>query len=74
MAMKGDCIYMQVMVQMYLKGWDNRALAENTGISYTSLRRKLRGIVDLTLKEAKQIQAALDCGLSLDALFAERKC
>ncbi len=33
--MRGECVYMQVMVQMYLKGWDNRALADKAGLSYT---------------------------------------
>ena len=31
--MRGDCVYMQVLVQMYLKGWDNRTLAEKTGMT-----------------------------------------
>ena len=40
--MRGECVYMQVMVQMYMKGWDSRKLAEQSGMPYTSMRRKLR--------------------------------
>ena len=71
--MKGESIYMQVMVQMYLKGWDNKTLAEKSGMNYTTLRQKMRGIRDLTLTEAKRIQSALNCGMTLDDLFEERK-
>ena len=71
--MRGDCVYMQVLVQMYLKGWDNRILAEKSGITYTSIRRKLRGLAPLHLEEARRIQEALDCGMSLDILFARRE-
>ena len=70
--MRGECVYMQVMVQMYLKGWDNRALADKAGLSYTSIRRKLRGTSPLHLEEARRIQQALNCGMSLDELFARR--
>ncbi|MBQ7655378.1 MAG: helix-turn-helix transcriptional regulator [Clostridia bacterium] len=71
--MRGDCVYLQVMVQMYIKGWDSRTLAEESGITYTSLRRKLRGMAPLSLEEARRIQEALDCGMSLDKLFARRE-
>lgn len=70
--MRGECVYMQVMVQMYLRGWDSRALAEKAGLSYTSIRRKLRGMSPLHLEEARRIQEALNCGMSLDDLFARR--
>ena len=72
MKMRGDCVYLQVLVQMYLRGWDSRTLAEKTGLTYTSVRRKLRGLSPLYLEEARRIQEALDCGMSLDALFARR--
>ena len=71
--MRGDCVYMQVMLQMYLKGWDSRMLAEKSGITYTSMRRKMRGLAPLYLEEARRIQEALDCGMSLDVLFARRE-
>ncbi len=71
--MRGDCVYMQVMVQMYMKGWDSRTLAEKSGMTYTSMRRKMRGIAPLYLEEARRIQEALDCGMSLDTLFARRE-
>ena len=70
--MRGDCVYLQVMVQMYLRGWDSRTLAEKTGLTYTSMRRKLRGTAPLHLEEPRRIQEALDCGLSLDKLFARK--
>lgn len=71
--MKGDCIYLQVMVQMYLKGWDSHRLAEETHMSYTSLRRKLRGTSPLRLEEARGIRQALGCSMDLDTLFARRE-
>lgn len=70
--MRGDCIYMQVMVQMYLKGWDSRMLADQAGMSYTSIRRKLRGLSPLYLEEAKRIQRALNCGMSMEELFTRK--
>lgn len=70
---RGDCIYLQVMVQMFLKGWDNQVLAEKAGLSYTSIRRKLRGLAPLHLEEARRIQQALNCGMSLDELFATKQ-
>lgn len=71
--MRGECIYLQVMVQMYMKGWDSGTLAEKAGIGYPSLRRKLRGASPLHLSEARRIQQALACGMTLDALFALRE-
>ena len=68
--MRGECIYLQVLVQMYLKGWDSKTLAEKSGLTYTSMRRKLRGMAPMSLDEARRIQTALNCGMSLDALFA----
>ena len=73
MNTRGKCIYLQVLVQLYLKGWDFQRLAKETGISYTSLRRKMRGVSPLHLEEAKEIQKVLNCGMSLDALFATRE-
>ncbi len=71
--MRGDCVYMQVMVQMYLRGWDSRELAEKAGLSYTSIRRKLRGMSPMHLEEARSIQKALNCGMTLDSLFARKE-
>ena len=62
--MRGDCVYLQVMVQMYLRGWDSRELAEKAGLSYTSIRRKLRGMSPMHLEEARSIQKALKLMLS----------
>ena len=49
----------------------NRDRFIQLGIAISSLR-KLRGMSPLHLEEARRIQEALDCGLSLDALFARR--
>ena len=70
--MRGECVYLQVLVQMYLRGWTSRDLADRAGMSYSSLRRKLRGASPMMLEEARAIQAALDCGMALDELFARR--
>lgn len=69
---RGDCIYLQVLVQMYIRGWDSLELSRQTGIAYTSMRRKLRGQSPISLEEARRIQSALNCGMSLDDLFALR--
>ena len=71
--MRGECIYLQVMVQMYLKGWDSHRLAQEAHMSYPSLRRKLRGASPLHLEEARCIRRALGCAMDLDTLFAPRE-
>lgn len=71
--MKRTGVYAQVIVQMYLQGMDSHTLAEKTGISYPSLRRKLRGDGMLRLEEALSIRQALGCDLPLEELFARRK-
>ena len=71
--MSKKCIYMQVLVQLYLNGWNYQDLSQKTGISYTSLRRKLSGESPLSVEEAKKIQKVLDCGLPIDELFKTRE-
>ena len=70
--MKDQCIYEQVLVQMFLKGYDCKALARHTGISYSTLRRKLRGESALHLADALAIQKALGSSLTLEKLFERR--
>ncbi|NLD83901.1 MAG: helix-turn-helix domain-containing protein [Clostridiales bacterium] len=70
--MKQDGAYAQVMVQMYLQGMDSHTLSEKTGISYPSLRRKLRGDGHLRLDEAIRIRKALACPMSIEELFARK--
>ncbi len=71
--MRTHCIYAQVMVQMFMRGWNMRQLAEETDISYVSLRRKLRGESPFTLEEAFAVRDALEVELPLDALFEKRR-
>ena len=71
--MRGQCVYLQVLVQMYMKGWNSHQLADQAGISYPSLRRKMRGASPLQLDEARRIQTVLDCGMTLDQLFARKE-
>ena len=71
--MRGQCVYLQVLVQMYLKGWDSHQLADRAGMSYPSLRRKMRGASPLHLEEARRIQSVLNCGMTLDQLFARKE-
>ncbi|MBQ9944800.1 MAG: hypothetical protein IJO67_10620 [Clostridia bacterium] len=70
--MRTQCIYTQVMVQMYMKGWNMRELAGEAGMSYVSLRRKLRGESPVLLEEALSIRKALEVQMPLDALFEKR--
>lgn len=71
--MRGECIYLQVLVQMYLRGLSSHELAERTGIAYPSLRRKLRGVTPLTLDEAMEIWAVLQRPMPLETLFARKE-
>ena len=70
--MRTNCIYAQVMVQMFMKGWNMRQLAEETDISYVSLRRTLRGESPFMLEEAFAVRDALKVQMPLDALFEKR--
>ncbi len=68
--MKRDSVYAQVMVQMFLKGMDSHTLSQKTGLSYPTLRRKLRGDGCIRLEEAILIRQALGCEMPLEELFA----
>ena len=70
--MRSQCVYAQVMVQMFMKGWNMRQLAEETDISYVSLRRKLRGESPFMLEEAMKVRSALEAQMPLDMLFEKR--
>ncbi len=71
--MQYQSTFSQVMIQMFLKGWNVRQLSQEADISYVSLRRKLRGESPFTLDEAFAIQAALQTDMPLDTLFERRK-
>ena len=49
-----------------------RQLAEETDISYVSLRRKLRGESPFMLEEAMKVRSALEVQMPLDMLFEKR--
>ena len=70
--MNGSCIYVQVMLQMYMNNVSCRELSSRTGISYPTLRRKLRGDSDFLLSEALRIKETLNCGMPLETLFEKR--
>lgn len=70
--MKRPSVYAQVMVEMYLKGMDSLTLSRKTGMSYPTLRRKLRGDGAIRLEEAMRIRSALECDLPLEKLFERR--
>lgn len=71
--MKGQTVYLQVAVQMFMRGIDRKTLAEKTGITYTSLIRKLRDESPITLQEAMKIKKALGTDMALEELFARRE-
>lgn len=71
--MSGISIYPRVMAQMYLKGYDNKRLAKEIGLSYITLRRRLRGDTPIKLEEAARIRDVLDCDMPLEALFQRRE-
>ncbi|MBQ9263895.1 MAG: hypothetical protein IJ189_06735 [Clostridia bacterium] len=70
--MKNASVYTQVMIQMYLRGMDCRTLSQKTGMSYPTLRRKLRGEGSIRLADALRIRSALGCDMPIEVLF-ERK-
>lgn len=67
--MRDRCIYKLIDVQLIKKGWDSSQLAKETGIRYSSLRRKLRGEAKFTIPEAVKIKAVLECDTPIEALF-----
>ena len=71
--MSGMTIYPRVMAQMYLKGYDNKRLAKEIGLSYITLRRRLRGDIPIKLGEAARIREALGCDMPLEVLFEKRE-
>ena len=70
--MKEISVYPCLMAQMYLKGYDSKQLAEAVGLSYVTLRRRLRGESSMKLTEARRIREALNCALPLEILFQRR--
>lgn len=78
MERKREFLYPRLEVQLCFMRWDYKMLAEKTGINYTSLRRKLRGITPLHLSEAIRIRDVIqteygdETRVSLDKLFADQ--
>ncbi len=70
--MKHTGVYARLMVEMLLQGVDSHALSEKTGMSYPTLRRKLRGDGSIRIEEAILIRSALNSELPLEQLFARR--
>lgn len=70
--MKSNCIYTQVMLNMYLNDLNLHELSDRTGIAYATLRRKLRGETDFQLGEALRIKEALNVNAPLEELFLKR--
>ena len=67
--MSEQCVYLRLMAEMYLRGFDSRLMAEKIGVHYGTLRRKLRGQSPLQLEEAMRMKEALQCKLPLEKLF-----
>lgn len=70
--MNRNCVYVQLMLQMYMNNVSCRELSDLTGISYATLRRKLRGGSEFLLCEALRIKETLHCGMPLENLFQKR--
>lgn len=68
--MRGDCIYPQLQICMYLRHMDSKELSKAAEINYTSLRRKLRGETTFSLNEAIRIKKGLCTDVPLEKLFA----
>lgn len=62
-------MYPNLNAELARKGWTITKLADKTGISYSTLRAKLKGNTNLSLSEACDIKKALGVTMSLDELF-----
>lgn len=62
-------MYPNLNAELARKGWTIAKLADKTGISYSTLRAKLKGNTNLSLSEACDIKKALGVTMSLDELF-----
>lgn len=69
---QSSILYLQVAVQMYLRGMSRRTLADEAGITYHRLIRMLRGDTAMTLEDASKIKAALGTEMPLEELFERR--
>ena len=69
-----ECLYRNLLAEMARQGMTVRELADRLGVGYGSLYKKLRGTYQLTLSDAKKINAILqekDDTLTLDILFRD---
>lgn len=67
-----ELLYLQVHIEMFMKGLSYGQLAYKLGMSYASVRRKMKGIHPITLDEALAIKKALGSSLPLEELFSKR--
>ena len=67
-----EVIYMNLYIEMIRNHNTMRNLSETCGMTYVSLRRKMRGESPFLLEECLAIKAALHSDLPIETLF-ERK-
>lgn len=63
-------MYRKLKMEMARVGWNIKELAENTGITYSTLTGKVRGDTPFTLDECVLVKRALGSTLELEELFA----
>lgn len=74
MEMRNKVIaYMRVYVDMMMQGMNLIDLATASGISYVSMRRKLRGESPWFLEECIAVKEALHSDLPIETLFEKRE-
>lgn len=64
-------MYPNVRAEIARKNITMGKLAEELGITLSTLSLKLKGEYPITLKEAKRIKAVLGCDIPLEELFKE---
>lgn len=70
--MTGKRIYPRLSAVMAVRGVTVTGLADQIGIHYETMRRKMRGERDFSLDEAVRIKALLRFGGALETLFEKQ--
>ena len=70
--MKHRAIFFRLEYLLLLEGLDIKGLAEAAGMTYVTLRRKLRGEASFLLDECFAIKKALNTDMPIETLFEKR--
>lgn len=71
--MKRNVLYFHLEYERLCKNLSIQELADASGISYVSMRRKLRGEAPWQLEECMAVKKALNSDLPIETLFEKRE-